>query len=87
MKTFKELEPIDHAHIEALRKLQDNDIDCSVIPPLTDEQMAKCRPAYLRRQEKPEVKVRIAPDILKWFSEHSSNAEQKINAVLRSAMV
>jgi uncharacterized protein (DUF4415 family) len=31
--------------------------------------------------------VRIAPDILQWFRTHSSNAEQSINAVLRSAMV
>ena len=38
------------AELEELEKMTDEDIDYSDIPPLTDEELARMKPARLRRK-------------------------------------
>ncbi len=47
--------PEQIAELEALKNLKDEDIDYSDIPPLTDEELARMRPARLR-----EKKLKVA---------------------------
>ena len=42
--------PEQLAEIERWKKMTDNDIDYSDIPPLTDEQLARMKPARLRKK-------------------------------------
>ncbi|MBR1858546.1 MAG: hypothetical protein IJ797_03525 [Selenomonadaceae bacterium] len=43
--------PEQLAEIERWKKMTDEDIDYSDIPPLTDEELAKFKPARLREQK------------------------------------
>lgn len=66
---------------QALEAMEDETIDYSDIPPLTEEFFEKATlriPATQARQL-----VRIDPDILKWFQAHSSEYKAEINLVLR----
>ena len=42
--------PEQMAELEELEKMTDEDIDYSDIPPLTDEELARMKPARLRRK-------------------------------------
>ena len=42
--------PEQIAEIENLKKMTDDDIDYSDIPPLTDEELARMKPARLRKK-------------------------------------
>ena len=53
MKIIRTPEQI--AELEALAKMTDDEIDYSDIPPLTDEELARMKPARLR-----EKKLKIA---------------------------
>lgn len=48
MKTARTPEQI--AELERLAKMTDDDIDYSDIPPLTDEELARMKPARLRKK-------------------------------------
>ena len=43
--------PEQIAELEALAKMTDDDIDCSDIPALTKEELARFKPARLREQK------------------------------------
>ena len=43
--------PEQMAELEALMKMTDDDIDYSDIPPLTDEELARMKPARLRKHK------------------------------------
>ncbi len=43
--------PEQMAELEALMKMSDDEIDYSDIPPLTDEELARMKPARLRKQK------------------------------------
>lgn len=61
--------------------LNDETIDTSDIPPLTDEQLAR---ATLRLPRPPvAVTLHIDPDVLAWFKAQGAECEQRINAALR----
>ena len=47
--------PEQIAELEALAKMTDDDIDYSDIPPLTDEELARMKPARLRRKNSKKV--------------------------------
>lgn len=51
--TFEEMKAIAKIELERLKNMPDNDddIDYSDIPPLTDEELARMKPARLRRQK------------------------------------
>lgn len=47
--------PAQLAEIERWKKMTDEDIDYSDIPPLTDEELARMKPARLRLKNKEKV--------------------------------
>ena len=47
--------PEQIAEIEALKNMSDDDIDYSDIPPLTDEELARMKPARLREKTLKKV--------------------------------
>jgi len=47
--------PAQLAEIERWKKMTDEDIDYSDIPPLTDEELARMKPARLRRKNAEKV--------------------------------
>ena len=51
--TYEEMREIARVELERLKNMPDEDknIDYSDIPPLTDEELAKMKPARLRRQK------------------------------------
>jgi uncharacterized protein (DUF4415 family) len=68
--------------IEILRKMSDEDIDYSDIPPITKEQFLSAKP-YLP-PEKTAITIRIDSDLLEWFKQQQPKGYQTfINAVLR----
>jgi uncharacterized protein (DUF4415 family) len=77
-KNFNNTSRTDWAALEAM---DDEDIDYSDIPPLTEEffENATLRiPAEQARQM-----VQIEPDVLKWFQSQSGEYRALINSVLR----
>ena len=69
---------------ERLRRMKDEDIDVSDIPPLDE---AFFKNAVLRLPEnKRAVSLRIDADVLDWFRRQGHGYQTKINAVLRLYM-
>ena len=65
----------------ALEAMEDDSIDYSDIPPLTDEFFEK---ATLRiPATEADQLVQIDPDILKWFQDQGGEYKTLINSVLR----
>jgi uncharacterized protein (DUF4415 family) len=60
--------------------MEDEDIDTSDIPPLTDEFFSK---AKLRLPASATVAVSIDPETLAWFQAKGSEAEQHMAAALK----
>ena len=64
-----------------LRRMKDEDIDVSDIPPLGE---AFFRNAVLRMPEnKRAVSLRLDSDVLDWFKRQGQGYQTKINSVLR----
>ncbi len=49
--TFAEMKEIARIELEKLENMTDDDIDYSDIPPLTDEELARMKPARLRKHK------------------------------------
>lgn len=68
----------DWARIDSMN---DEEIDTSDIPPLSEEFFAK---AQLRMPKSPtQVSVLVDPDTLAWFQAQGESAEQQMSAALR----
>ena len=59
----------------------DSDIDCSDIPPLTNEQLAQ-----FRRTPKVLVAARIDRDVYDWLLQFGKGYSTRINSILRTVM-
>ena len=69
---------------ERLRRMKDEDIDVSDIPPLDE---AFFKNAVLRLPEnKRAVSLRLDADVLDWFRRQGQGYQTKINAILRLYM-
>ena len=69
---------------DRLRRIKDEDIDVSDIPPLDD---AFFKNATLRMPEnKKAVSLRLDADVLDWFKDQGRGYQTRINAVLRLYM-
>ncbi|MBE9193539.1 BrnA antitoxin family protein [Gloeocapsopsis crepidinum LEGE 06123] len=77
----KDLSNTSRTNWEALEAIDDEGIDYSDIPPLTEDFFEK---ATLRIPA-PQVQrlVQIDPDVLKWFQAQSGEYKALINSVLR----
>jgi uncharacterized protein (DUF4415 family) len=70
--------------LEALEKLQDDQIDFSDIPEMTEEDWK--RPHYIGlhyRPGKKSVTIRLDEDMVKWFKKQGKGWQTKMNWVLR----
>jgi uncharacterized protein (DUF4415 family) len=77
----KDLNDISRTNWAALEAMEDENIDYSDIPPLTDEFFEK---ATLRIPAPQAHRlVQIDPDVLKWFQAQSGEYRARINSVLR----
>ena len=56
------LTPEQKAELAKLANIRDEDIDYSDIPPLTDEELARMKPARLRGEIWKRYKVRLVED-------------------------
>ena len=78
----KDLEKLSQTDWSRLEAMQDEDIDFSDIPELSE---AFFKNAVLRLpRPKAKVCIRIDQDILEWFKSQGKGYQTKINAVLRA---
>jgi uncharacterized protein (DUF4415 family) len=77
---------------DRLDKMEEEEIDLSDIPALTDEQLKNMRPTaelipVLAKQNKERITIRIDSDVINFFRDHAAaedtNYQTLINAVLR----
>jgi uncharacterized protein (DUF4415 family) len=77
----KDLKNTSRTNWAALEAMQDDNIDYSDIPPLTDEFFER---ATLRIPVKQAHRlVQIDPDVLEWFQSQGGEHRSLINSVLR----
>lgn len=77
----KDLSSTSRTNWAALEAMDDQEIDYSDIPPLTEEFFEK---ATLRiPASQVEQLVQIEPDVLKWFQAQGGEYKALINSVLR----
>jgi uncharacterized protein (DUF4415 family) len=78
----KDLSNTSRTNWAALESMDDEGIDYSDIPPLTEEFFEKA----ILRIPAPQARqlVRIEPDVLNWFQSQSGEYRDLINSVLRS---
>jgi uncharacterized protein (DUF4415 family) len=77
----KDLKNTSRTNWAALEAMEDEDIDYSDIPPLTEEFFEK---ATLRIPVKQAHRlVQIDPDVLEWFQAQGGEHRSLINSVLR----
>ena len=91
-RTLEDLPPLDEQRINKLKKMQDEDIDFSDMPVLTQEQLARFVPAKLLnrslyRPVKIPVKINYDADVLEWFRSFGKGYQTRINTVLREYML
>ena len=66
---------------------QDNDIDTSDIPPLSDDFWASAVQNPFYKPTKKSTTVRLDADILLWLKSKGSGYQTRLNAILREAML
>jgi uncharacterized protein (DUF4415 family) len=71
-----------------LRKMKDQDIDFSDIPPITPQMFAR---GIVRRGLKPippkrQLTLRMDSDVIEWFKKQGQGYQTKINSLLRAYM-
>ncbi|PSN19047.1 hypothetical protein C7271_09370 [filamentous cyanobacterium CCP5] len=77
----KDLDSTSRTNWAALEAMDDEEIDYSDIPPLTEEFFEK---ATLRiPATQAQRLVQIEPDVLKWFQSQDGEYKSLINSVLR----
>ena len=90
-KTINDLPPLDEQRFKKLGAMEDEDIDTSDMPALTQEQLARFVPAKLLnrslyRPVKIPVKINYDADILEWFRSFGKGYQTRMNTVLREYM-
>ncbi len=70
--------------IEALKRLRDEEIDLTDIPPLSNWTQAVIGKFY--RPVKKSLTIRIDADVLAWLRAQGKGYQTRINALLREAM-
>ena len=92
VRTLEDLPPLDEERIKTIKKIKDEDIDISDMPPLTQEQLARFLPAKLLnrslyRPRKVSVKMNYDADVLEWFRSFGKGYQSRMNAALREYML
>ena len=74
--------------MDRLRKMRDEDIDFSDIPPIKPEKFAQAivREGLRPVRSKTQVTLRLDADVLDWFRAQGKGYQTRINALLREYM-
>ncbi len=75
------------AELAALAALQDDEIDYSDIPPLSDEFWKNAVRGRFYKPTKTATTVRIDSDVLAWLRAQGKGYQTRINAILRREML
>lgn len=75
------------AELEALKAAQDEPVDTSDIPPLTDAFWANAVRNPFYKPTKTSTTVRIDSDVLLWLRSQGKGYQSRINAILRREML
>jgi len=75
---------ISKKHLDAIKKIRDEDIDFSDIPETDAAFWAEAE--VVMPQPKKAISLRIDPDVFDWFQKAGKGYQTHINAVLRSYM-
>jgi len=75
------------ARLKALAARPDNEIDCSDIPPLTDEFFERAIRNPFYKPTKTQTSVRIDTDLLVWLKSQGKGWQKRMNAALRETML
>ncbi|HET9181933.1 MAG TPA: BrnA antitoxin family protein [Candidatus Angelobacter sp.] len=73
--------------LQAITMQEDQDIDFSEIPELTEEQLRKGVRGQMYRPFKKPVTMRLDADVLEWLKEGGRGYQTKANALLRKEML
>lgn len=85
--TLNTLPEISEEDMAKMRSIRDEEIDCSDIPPLSDEFWANAKVRELYRPQKRQVTVRIDADVLEWLKSSGKGYQTRLNEILRHEML
>ena len=74
---------ISKKRLNEINIIKDENIDYSDIPELDDEWFKNAK--VITPKTKP-VSVKVDNDVVKWYQDHDSDYQTKINAILRAYM-
>ena len=91
-KTINDLPPLDEQRLSKLKEMNDEDIDTTDMPAMTQEQLARFMPAKLLNRSlyrplKIAVKVNYDADVLEWFRSFGKGYQTRMNSALREYML
>ncbi len=89
-KRADELAPLtaeQQARLAALADRDDDQIDTSDIPPLSDAQLARMVRGRFYRPVKQQITARLDADVLDWLKAEGPGYQSRMNAILRAAML
>ncbi len=74
--------------MDRLRKMRDEEIDFSDIPPIAPKKFAQAvvREGLKPVQTKKQITLRIDADVLEWFKAQGKGYQTRINELLREYM-
>jgi len=87
LDTLPPLTEKQRQHLEALALRQDDPVDLSDQPELTDAQLAAMKPAAHYRPLKRQITARVDADVLAWLKSQGKGYQSRINAILRREML
>jgi len=85
--TLPPLTDAQRAHLEALAKAPDDEINHDDIPKLSDAQLAEFKRPEHYRPIKEQITARLDADVLAWLKAGGKGYQSRMNAILRQAML
>jgi len=91
-KTINDLPPLDERRLSKLKGMNDEDIDTTDMPAMTQEQLARFMPAKLLNRSlyrplKIAIKINYDADVLEWFRSFGKGYQTRMNSALREYML
>jgi len=87
--TFETLPPVSKEEWERIDAVKDEDINYSDIPEMKD--LSGLRPRQVRelnsKQEKVPFSCNLDADIVEWLKQDGDSSQNRLNSILREAMV
>lgn len=90
VRRYKSLSDIPAPSDEAIQRIaaiQDEDIDLSDMPELTDDFWENAEVGKFYRPRKQQITVKVDADILAWLKSGGRGYQTRLNAILRHVML